>query len=130
VPDEVIRYALGRFGKPNVPIVSNVMDRIESLPRTHELRAEPVTADLDELRRRIGHQLSDEEFLLRAVMPAGLVDAMYAAGRAVRRYNPTLRPVMGLIRQLTSRHDLSNVVVDKPGFRLGLRRRERGADRS
>src|SRR3954471_24548541 len=27
-PDEVIRYALGRFGRPNVPIAAAVMDRI------------------------------------------------------------------------------------------------------
>src|ERR1700691_5491495 len=40
IPDEVIRYALGRFGKPTVPIDPQVMDRIEASPRTRELRAE------------------------------------------------------------------------------------------
>ena len=54
IPDEVIRYALGRFGRPNVPIDAQVMERIESLPRTRELRAEPAMAPLAELRRRIG----------------------------------------------------------------------------
>jgi oxaloacetate decarboxylase alpha subunit len=121
VPDEVIRYALGRFGKPNVPIDPNVMDRIDSLPRTRELRAEPVMAPLDELRRRIGIRLTDEEFLLRAVMPGGLVDAMLASGPAPRQYDPSQRPLMSLIRQLTSRKDLSRVTVEKPGFRLELR---------
>ena len=29
VPDEIIRYALGRFGKPNVPIDPEVMERID-----------------------------------------------------------------------------------------------------
>src|SRR5215475_13748466 len=94
IPDEAIRYALGRFGKPNVPIDPNVMDRIHSMPRTRELLAEPAMAPLEELRRRIGPQLSDEEFLLRAVMPAGQVDAMLAAGPAPRHYDPTLKPVM------------------------------------
>src|SRR5499425_2725738 len=42
VPDEVIRYALGKFGRPNVPIAPEVMDRIDSMPRTRELREEPV----------------------------------------------------------------------------------------
>jgi oxaloacetate decarboxylase alpha subunit len=123
VPDEVIRYALGRFGKPTVPIDPNVMERIDALPRTRELRAEPAMASLDELRRRIGMQLSDEEFLLRAVMPAGLVDAMRAAGPAARHYDPTLRPVMSLIRQLLARRDLSHVAIEKSGFRLQLRGR-------
>ena len=33
IPDEIIRYALGKFGRPNVPIAPEVMDRIMSLPR-------------------------------------------------------------------------------------------------
>ena len=121
IPDEVIRYAIGRFGRPNVPIEANLMDRIQSLPRTRELMAEPGMAPLDELRRRIGKDLSDEEFLLRATMPAGLIDAMKAKGPAERHYDPTSAPVMSLIRQLAGRRDLSDITVDKPGFRLHLR---------
>jgi oxaloacetate decarboxylase (Na+ extruding) subunit alpha len=125
IPDEAIRYAIGRFGKPNVPIDAQVMDRIESLPRTRELRAEPPMAPLEDLRRRIGPHLSDEEFLLRATMPAGQVDAMLAAGPAARHYDPTSRPVMSLIRQLTARRDLAHIVVEKSGLRLELRRHAR-----
>jgi oxaloacetate decarboxylase alpha subunit len=83
-------------------------------------------APLGELRRRVGENLSDEEFLLRATMPGGQVDAMKAAGPAARHYNPALTPVMSLIRQLTGRRDLSSVSVEKPGFRLELRRNARG----
>jgi oxaloacetate decarboxylase alpha subunit len=122
VPDEVIRFALGRFGRPNVPIDQEVLARIDALPRTKELRAEPDMAPLAELRRRIGPQLSDEEFLLRATMPANLVDAMQAAGPAARHYDPEARPVLDLIRRLTARRDLSEVAIDKAGFRLELRR--------
>jgi oxaloacetate decarboxylase alpha subunit len=122
IPDEAIRYAIGRFGKPNVPIDPKVMERIESLPRTRELRAEPPMASLDELRKRIGPQLSDEEFLLRATMPANLVDAMLAAGPAARHYDPKMRPVMSLLRQLAARQDLADIAVEKPGFKLRLRR--------
>src|SRR5262249_57445669 len=71
IPDEVIRYALGRFGKPNVPIDSQVMERIESLPRTRELRAEPPMASIAELRKRLGPRLSAHEFLLPATIPPG-----------------------------------------------------------
>ena len=127
IPDEAIRYAIGRFGKPNVPIDARVMDRIESLPRTKELRAEASMAPLSELRRQVGESLSDEEFLLRATMPAGQVDAMRAAGPAARRYNPVLKPVMSLIRQLAEHRDLSWVCVEKPGFKLELRRQARSA---
>jgi len=122
IPDEAIRYAIGRFGRPNVPIDGAVMDRIDSLPRTRELRAEPGMASIAELRRRLGADLSDEEFLLRATMPAGQVDAMLAAGPAPRHYNPELKPVMNLLRQLARRPELSSVSVTKPGFKLELRR--------
>ena len=125
IPDEAIRYAIGRFGRPNVPIDQNLMDRIESLPRTRELRAEPPMAPLKELRARFGANISDEEFLLRATMPGGQVDAMLAAGPAKRTYEPTLRPVMSLLRQLTARRDLAHVRVEKPGFKLELKRHAR-----
>jgi len=123
IPDEVIRYAIGRFGRPNVPIAPEVMDRIESMPRTKELRAEPGMAPLKELRKRIGPKLSDEEFLLRATMPAEQVDAMYAAGPSPRDYEPEVRPVMDLIRRLAARKDLAHIAVEKPGFKLELRGR-------
>jgi oxaloacetate decarboxylase alpha subunit len=122
IPDEVIRYALGRFGKPNVPINPEVYARIESHPRTRELRAEPPMASLAELRKRLGPRLSEEELLLRATMPAGQVDAMLAQPPAPRHYDPGAQPAMTLIRRLAARHDLRYVCVQKPGFRLELRR--------
>ena len=120
IPDEIIRYALGKFGRPNVPIAPEVMDRIMSLPRTKELAVEPGMAPVAELRRKLGPGLSDEEFLLRATMPADLVDAMQAAGPAPTHYEPGSRAILDLVRQLTARRDVSEIVVEKPGFRLAL----------
>ncbi len=120
VSDEVIRYALGRFGKPNLPIAPEVMDRIDSMPRTRELRHQPDMPPVAELRRRIGRELGDEEFLLRATMPAEQVDAMKAAGPAPRTYNPETAPVMQLLRHLAARRDITRLSVEKPGFRLQL----------
>jgi oxaloacetate decarboxylase alpha subunit len=120
IPDEVIRYALGKFGRPNVPIAPEVMDRIESLPRTRELRQEPGMPPLPELRKRIGPQLCDEQFLLRATMPAGLVDAMKPVGAAARTYDPGMVPVKNLIRQLAARRDIAHIAVHKRDFKLEL----------
>lgn len=122
VPDELIRYAIGRFGRPTQPVDPAVMARIEALPRTAELRTEPPMAPLDELRARFPKGISDEEFLLRATMPAGQVDAMLAAGPAPRHYNPAVRPVLRLLGELAGRENLGEVKVEKPGFRLRLRR--------
>jgi oxaloacetate decarboxylase alpha subunit len=77
-------------------------------------------ASIAELRRRLGPQLSDEELLLRATMPANLVDAMQAAGPAPGEYDPATRPVLRLIRELCARRDLGEILVEKPGFRLRL----------
>jgi oxaloacetate decarboxylase alpha subunit len=120
VPDELIRYALGRFGRPNIPIVPEVMNRIEALPRMRELRQEPDTPSLPELRKRIGAELGDEEFLLRATMPAGQVDAMKPAGATAQTYDPDIVPVKKLIRQLAARRDIAHITVEKPNFRLEL----------
>jgi oxaloacetate decarboxylase alpha subunit len=121
IPDEVIRYALGKFGRPNVPIAPEVMDRIHSMPRTKELKAETGMASVAELRKRIGPHLSDEELLLRATMPAEQIDAMIAKGPSPREYDPDMAPVMNLIRKLSSRRDIARIAVEKPGFRLEMR---------
>jgi oxaloacetate decarboxylase alpha subunit len=121
IPDEVIRYVLGRFGRPTMPMVPEVEDRIRSSKRAQQLADEPHMAPLEELRAKIGTHYSDEEFLLRAVMPAEQVDAMVAAGPARRTYDPATRPVLDLIRELASRRDLSSVKIAKPGFTLEMR---------
>jgi oxaloacetate decarboxylase (Na+ extruding) subunit alpha len=121
VPDEAIRYALGRFGRPNIPIAPEVMARIESLPRTRELRAESPMAPLPELRARLGSGLTDEEFLLRATMPATQVDAMHSAGPAERHYDPESRPVMDLLRRVLKLRNVAELSVVKSDFRLELR---------
>jgi oxaloacetate decarboxylase alpha subunit len=124
VSDQVIRYVLGRFGRPTAPVDPDVADRILSRPRARELMAEPPPPAPAELRRRFPAGISDEEFLLRATMPAGEVDAMLAAGPARRHYNPDLKPVLDLLAGLAARpaasRGVSGFVVDKPGFRLEL----------
>jgi len=123
VPDQVIRYVIGRFGRPTAPVDANVKDRILDRPRARELAAEPPPPSLAELRRRFGTAILDEEFLLRAVMPAEQVDAMLAAEPAGLRYNPDTRPLVDLIRELSRRSDAAELIVEKPNFRLELRRR-------
>jgi oxaloacetate decarboxylase alpha subunit len=96
------------------------MDKIMANPRTRELDAEPHMAELSDLRRRIGPELSDEEFLLRATMPGNLVDAMKARGPAAREYDPKTKPVMDLLKDLLARTDLTRISVEKAGFRIEL----------
>jgi oxaloacetate decarboxylase alpha subunit len=121
VSDQAIRYVLGRFGRPTAPVDPDVADRILSLPRARELMAEPPPASPSELRKRLPHGISDEEFLLRATMPAEEVDAMVAAGPAARHYNPELKAVLDLLGELRTRERVSELRIHKPGFALELR---------
>ncbi|MBO0804306.1 MAG: hypothetical protein J2P25_14680 [Nocardiopsaceae bacterium] len=122
VPDQVIRYVLGTFGKPTAPVDDWVLDRVLSRPRAVELRAEPPPPSVAELRKRFGSRVGDEELLLRFGMPGAEVDAMLAAGPAVTHYNPDVRPVLGLLRELAGRRPAARLSVEKPGFRLTLSR--------
>lgn len=120
VPDQVIRYVLGRFGTPTRPVEPGVADRILSLPRARELADEPPMPGLAALRARLGRALPDEELLLRAVMPAEQVDAMLAAGPASRHYNPEARPLMKLLRGLQDFPPAEELRIERPGLRLTL----------
>jgi oxaloacetate decarboxylase alpha subunit len=121
VPDQVIRYVLGSFGKPTAPVEPWVLDRILDRPRARELAAEPPPLSVAELRQRLPRGVSDEELLLRFGMPAEEVDAMLAARPAARHYHPEVQPVLRLLRELGSRPPVERLVVEKPGFRLELR---------
>lgn len=122
VSDQVIRYVLGLFGKPIRPVDPNVLDRILDRPRAREIMNEPPPPSVEELRKRFKPGISDEEFLLRAVMPAEQVDQMIANGPSRRHYTPEIQPVMSLLREMESRKDVKDFVVEKPGMRLALKR--------
>ena len=121
VPDQVLRYAMGGFGRPTAPIAPDVLDRILDRPRARELQAEPPPPSPAELRRTFPG-MSDEELLLRAHMPSEQVDAMVAAGPAPRHFNPELAPVLTLLGELGSRASVHDLAISKPGMRLSVRR--------
>ena len=121
IPDQVIRYALGRFGRPTADMDANIKDRILSQPRTKSITAEPPALVLDDLRKKHAGVKSDDEFLLRAVMPPAQVDAMLQADQSEEVYNPDSRPIIELLKGLRDRPPHHELIIDKPGFRLELR---------
>jgi oxaloacetate decarboxylase alpha subunit len=120
-PDQVIRYVLGKFGRPTAPVDPNVLDKILASPRAKELMKEPPPPSPAELRKRFGPHMSDEELLLRAVMPEEQVGAMLAAGPAERHYNPDTRGLLELLKDLTQRPSVGEINVEKPGLKIALR---------
>lgn len=76
VTDEVIKYVLGFYGEPAGPVDQNVKDKILLTPRGKQLanwqprrRFKP----LKEIRGEVGPDLSDDELLLKIMVPGKLV---------------------------------------------------------
>ena len=72
IPDEVIKYVMGYYGEPVVPVDQNVVDRVMSLPKAKEFtnwKPEGYFKSVEELRQEIGPELSDDELLLRILIP-------------------------------------------------------------
>jgi len=72
ITDEVIKYALELYGKPAVPLNQNLMDRIMGLPKTKEFldwKPQGYFKSIEELRKEIGPKLSEDELLLKILIP-------------------------------------------------------------
>jgi oxaloacetate decarboxylase (Na+ extruding) subunit alpha len=120
VSDQVIRYVLGKFGKPTNPIDPAVLSTILDRPHAKVLMAEEDFPSLADLRKTFGGTMNDEEFLLRAVMPGDQVDAMLSAGRSRATYTPEVAPLLALLKQLAAKPAARDIVVERPGLRIAL----------
>ena len=113
VPDEVIQFALGHWGKEAAEGVEpEVKQRILDRSRARELAAwrAPQTP-LEEVRQRLGGAgVSDDELILRFLSPLGEIEAMRAAGPP-KAYTVADTPLLQLIRELDKRQDLRSVHV-------------------
>ena len=86
VPDEILVYVLGHLGSPPAPIDEDVLDRMLSTDRGHEMQEwEPPQPTIAELKRQYGDSsMTDEELLRRYLVPLQDVEATRAAGPASR----------------------------------------------
>ncbi len=120
VSDQVIRYILGKFGRPTQAVDPAVEAAILDRPRARDIANEDDFQTLRDLRKRFGHAMDDEEFLLRAVMPGDQVDAMLTAGPSRATYTPEAAPLFALLEQLSARPSARDIVIERPGLRIAL----------
>ena len=79
-------------------------------------------SEFSEFKKRFGKHLSDEEVILRAVMPEEQIDNMLAnQDKEPAIYNPQFKSIKSLISELSQRPGLKHVKIEKPGFILELR---------
>lgn len=97
ISDEVVDMLLGDWGEMPGPVDPQLLDRARQLPRARnrQARTESEPPSLATLRERLGQDLSDEDLLLRCLMPGGQVDAMVKE-RASRERARSLGGSLGL----------------------------------
>jgi len=73
VSDSTIKYILGYYGDPVGPMDQNLVDRVMNVPRTKAFlnwKPKNYLKSVAELRKEIGPELSDDELLLKILIPA------------------------------------------------------------
>jgi oxaloacetate decarboxylase alpha subunit len=125
VPDEMVLYALGHLGEPAAPFEQNALDAILSSPRAADFTSWTAPQpSLAELRHEYGETLSDEELILRAVMPKEDVDVALGGGPVQTELTPPPGTrAAAIARDLIRRSRSGYVQYDEPGLSMTLRRR-------
>ena len=124
VTDQVIRYALGEFGREAIDNMdANVRDRILDRPRAKELAKQAFTQpSLDEIRKTHGGPgVSDEDLILRWIVSAEEIAKVKAAG-PIEEYFTGDTSLVSLVADMTSRGDTRLIRVKGKDFALTLER--------
>jgi oxaloacetate decarboxylase alpha subunit len=124
IPDENLMFLAGHYGQPPGPLDEELLDRAFSTDRGKRMHDwEPPQPSLAEIRREYGKGLSDEELLLRYLIPQPDVDAMYAARAPIEPVFPASEPDgLGWIKDVISRPGPRAVTATHANVRVELRR--------
>lgn len=125
VPDEVIIYLMGKFGEPPAPVDENVRERVLSSGHGRRFAGwERPQPSLEEIREQYGGQsVSDEELLLRYMVPEEALEEAYAAGPVKQGYDFEDRTtVRELVDHAVSLKRPRHLRVERPDLKLTLRR--------
>jgi pyruvate/oxaloacetate carboxyltransferase len=120
ITDETIKYVLGYYGEPVIPIDRNVMDRVMSSPRTKEFlhwKPEGYLKTVEELRAEIGPELSDDDLLLRIVIPGVQLKRGESTKQAMK---PVPKPTVPVSLSSTDFPTEFNVEVDGEAFSVKI----------
>jgi oxaloacetate decarboxylase alpha subunit len=115
--DEVIDLLRGDFGPLPGPVNQELMDRAMATKRGQQPVNDGGDVTIADLRRRFGATIRDEELLLRAVLPADQVDAMYAA-----KTSSPAADLKRLLATLEDRPKLHSVSVSDGTTKFSLER--------
>jgi len=120
VPSELPLYARGYYGQLAAPIDPNILDRILSDSDTEpmdplENMDEPLVS---KIRAEMGPFSSDEDLLMTLFNTPQTLEKY---NRNKRKINPEpvlATPISALVRELSKRHDLNSVSIQKGSVKL------------
>jgi len=125
VSDEIIKYALGFWGKEDSDSIDpNIKDMILSFPRAKELvNSEPPQPSIEEVRQKIGAPgVSDEELLLRFIVQEEKeIKALREAG-PIKIYPSMSNPLIALVQELLRIKDYDYISIRKRDFSIILQK--------
>ena len=125
VPDEVFKYALGFYGKPVAPVEPDVLDKMFGSSRGKEfLNWQPPQPSIEELHRRFGGRLSDDQLLLQLMLPEESSEnilALMASPLKTEYPGPALEE-MALARELAQWPNLAYVRIQKGNTAITVQR--------
>ncbi|WP_040798150.1 carboxyl transferase [Nocardia higoensis] len=120
VPDEVLLYVNGFYGAPVAPLDQNVLDKIMAGPKAKSYAEwEPPQPELSELRQKFGAGISDDELILRLLVPEHDIEVMRATPPRTVDYGLTSRETAA-VRTLISTAVGAYLHVESGGFELTL----------
>jgi oxaloacetate decarboxylase (Na+ extruding) subunit alpha len=119
ISDELIQYVLGHYGPIQGTINQNILDKILSSPRARDFKNwELEQPSIEQLRRKLGIHLTDEELLLRYFIPKEMVDKALSTPFETN-YSNGARPVTTLIAEL-AKQNYSYIHLIKGDFKLTM----------
>jgi oxaloacetate decarboxylase alpha subunit len=121
VTDDIIHYALGNWGEEAVEVMDkDVRAKILNRPRGEELlKWEAPNMSLEEVRKKYGKHLTDEELLLLFYVGEDALDIARKAPTP-KPYITFQQPLVQLLTELTRKENRGYISIQKAGFSLKL----------
>jgi oxaloacetate decarboxylase (Na+ extruding) subunit alpha len=121
--DELVKLALGQYGRPPGEIDADVKAKLLASPRAEQFANAEPKFDLGEARAR-WPDVDDEELLLRMMLPEGQIEAMIAnRGKApAKDWAVIQHPLKTLVAELGKRPAVRAATVEADGARVRVER--------
>ncbi|MCK9503747.1 MAG: hypothetical protein M0Q95_06155 [Porticoccaceae bacterium] len=122
IPDEVVQYAAGYYGKTVAPIEADILDKIMSSARAKDvLDNPPEEPSLEDLEKKYG-TTDPDELIYRAFLPQPDIDKMRAAGPVKRTFSFMSTPELEQATKLLKMANHNIIEVKSSAMNMTLKR--------